>query len=367
VFFSLIFLTVALVLMCFSKVSLPAVISNIGDDSEGPLTLVVPDSQIDNKTDKGTLGSSSSAIDVVVPEGMKVIALVFYGRRSRVRILECYIRRNLKENGGLLDEVHWVAHTKNGDDLLFLDEILEKSTSYKKIDDPVAEDGKSSYGTIWSTAERGNLYIKIDDDVVIPFPFPSKTCSNSDKIYVAPDAIERMIETKLKNPEKLIVSANVINSPLMGWVHYHMGAMKPYLPELPEASHQVGRNARWPPSWKASELPSYNGSENATFAPDDAPPSDPHRWLPLRGGNSALALHRTPVSKIDYAPLGTSWSSWAIDVRIHNSSSYYSFADESFRPKSTTHSLITCKYSADATGFPQTYRLLGKTIILTCT
>lgn len=36
--------------------------------------------------------SSHAAIDVVVPEGVKVIALIFFGRKEYVTILDCYLR-----------------------------------------------------------------------------------------------------------------------------------------------------------------------------------------------------------------------------------------------------------------------------------
>lgn len=40
-----------------------------------------------------------------VPSSTKVVALVFFGRRLYVDLLDCYLRQNLKVNGGLLDEV----------------------------------------------------------------------------------------------------------------------------------------------------------------------------------------------------------------------------------------------------------------------
>lgn len=76
--------------------------------------------------------------------------------------------------------------------------------------------GFEGYGHAWGNLDRGNLYVKIDDDVV----------------WFADDTIPRIVSMKVAHPEYLTVSANVINSPLMGWVQYHMGAMHPYLPEF---------------------------------------------------------------------------------------------------------------------------------------
>src|ERR1700710_1343156 len=44
------------------------------------------------------------------PEGLKkIVGLVFYGRPETVSILDCYLKRNLVQNGGMLDEVVWIV------------------------------------------------------------------------------------------------------------------------------------------------------------------------------------------------------------------------------------------------------------------
>lgn len=96
------------------------------------------------------------------PEGFKIVGLIFFGRPDRVAILDCYLKRNLVENGGFLDEVHWVANTKNEQDLQYLDELIPTSPSYSRIDLP-----ELGFESVWEHAiESSNLYIKIDDDVV---------------------------------------------------------------------------------------------------------------------------------------------------------------------------------------------------------
>lgn len=95
------------------------------------------------------------------PEGVKIIALIFYGRPETVSILDCYMKQNLVSNGGFLDEVHWAVNTENEKDLKYLDGLVETSEEYKKIVPGLGFD------SIWKNAvERGNLYIKIDDDIV---------------------------------------------------------------------------------------------------------------------------------------------------------------------------------------------------------
>jgi hypothetical protein len=70
-------------------------------------------------------------------------------------------QRNLKRNGGLLDEVQFFVHTEDEEDLKWLDDTVEKTPGYRKI---VNEE--SNFGTAYDEVRRGVLYIKIDDDVV---------------------------------------------------------------------------------------------------------------------------------------------------------------------------------------------------------
>lgn len=96
------------------------------------------------------------------PEGVKIIALVFYGRVETVSILDCYLKQNLVSNGGFLDEVHWAANTDDRERLNYLDSLVKSSDSYIKIKLPGL-----GFDSIWANAvKRGNIYIKIDDDVV---------------------------------------------------------------------------------------------------------------------------------------------------------------------------------------------------------
>lgn len=99
------------------------------------------------------------------PENVTVSALVFYGRRSRVETMKCYIERNMVDNGGWLDEVLWVVNTDKNDDLRYLEELMASNPRYKKIhpDEMVAT---YTYKHIWKLLDRGKYYVKIDDDVV---------------------------------------------------------------------------------------------------------------------------------------------------------------------------------------------------------
>ncbi|KAH0557065.1 hypothetical protein GP486_005146 [Trichoglossum hirsutum] len=231
---------------------------------------------------------------------MQVVALVFFGRRDRVSILDCYLTRNLKRNGGLLDSVEFIVNTEDADDLKWLDEAVARTPGYvkytqrKKGDDYVVLDYKRAYGIL----KRNTMYIKIDDDVV----------------YISDDTIQRLVQTRLDHPEYLVISANVVNHPLVSWLHYHLGAIRPYLPELllPEQSE---RNKS---SWRASELPAWTGPSTYTVqnSVDFTPPYQGHRWLPLTNGENT---DRTPISGTEYHPHGPGWKVWPVAAQEHYS------------------------------------------------
>lgn len=88
-----------------------------------------------------------------------------------------WAQQNLKENGGLLDEVLFVTKTTNVEDLEWLDRLIPTSESYKKriLPDPGINFGMTWEGGIF---ERGKMYLKIDDDVVSP-PSPQQCRSFS--------------------------------------------------------------------------------------------------------------------------------------------------------------------------------------------
>lgn len=121
--------------------------------------------------------------DFAKPSGVKIIGLVFFGRKDRVEMLRCYLevkasrfapphgtiltvsQRNLVSNGGWLDEVHWVLNTGVKKDLRYLESILASEPRYKKIDLSDEGIGFEGYGHAWGHLERDSYYVKIDDDV----------------------------------------------------------------------------------------------------------------------------------------------------------------------------------------------------------
>lgn len=74
------------------------------------------------------------------------------------------LQRNLKANGGLLDEVIFSVNTKNQDDLTYLDALVKTNKAYRKYVSTKSYDG---WSVSWEpVTDPHAIYVKIDDDVV---------------------------------------------------------------------------------------------------------------------------------------------------------------------------------------------------------
>ncbi|EER43593.1 conserved hypothetical protein [Histoplasma capsulatum H143] len=214
---------------------------------------------------------NASETEFTKPENIIISGFVFYGRRDRVEAMRCYVERNLADNNGWLDEVLWVVNTENEDDLRYLDEILAQLSRHRKLD-------------------LGR------------------------KVWLADDTIPRIVDRKLKHPNDFAVSANIINNPPLSFIHYHVGALHPYFPELANGkpSTKVSDNK----SWKPSDHPHWEGPDKFEWALDAAPPAKGHRWLRVKDDK---AIVRTPATHLKYEVWGDTYTSWAIAAQQHYS------------------------------------------------
>jgi hypothetical protein len=152
------------------------------------------------------------AVEVEGQPQRKVVGLVLYGRREYVRILDCYLKRNLKSNGGMLDGVIFVPRTSIQEDLDYLEELLPTEPAYSRFE---PDDTYGWFPGMWAAVkEPDTIYVKIDDDVV----------------YIADNTLAAMVKRMEENPDYFAVSANVVNNPAISWVHEHLGVYYPYWP-----------------------------------------------------------------------------------------------------------------------------------------
>ncbi|KAI5926195.1 hypothetical protein F4810DRAFT_584225 [Camillea tinctor] len=259
------------------------------------------------------------------PAGISIKALIFYGRRRTVDFLDCYLMQNLVDNGGYLDEVWFMIHTDNQDDLAYLDHLVSQRERYRIVNP--GECQGSSYGCIWDpVTEDDTIYIKIDDDIV----------------FIHPDTIPQLVHTRIKEPYPYAVSANLVNSPLTGYKHYESGAIHPFRPD-PYSSPRHRASETWRSSEKQefpqSQLPDYLDGNVSSVTKDvlatevdGTPPYEGHPWLLLEGSKSGKDSSQSPLLQTpmginrlrlerdgDAEMYGAAWRSWMIASQQHYS------------------------------------------------
>ena len=94
------------------------------------------------------------------------------------------------------------------------------------------------------------------------------------------------------------------------WLHYHLGALHPYLPEL---AHR--RSYTPTTSWRTSELPFWDGPADFNMTTFEVP--DHHRWLPLAPGTADI--EKTPIADVKYGVGGIGWEEWTVGAQQHYS------------------------------------------------
>ncbi len=86
-------------------------------------------------------------------------------------------QRNLKDNGGLLDEVIFAINTEKEDDLAYLEELVASHPRYTKH--KATKEYDWYIGAWEAVSDPDAIYVKIDDDVVsslLSWPGSWRTC-----------------------------------------------------------------------------------------------------------------------------------------------------------------------------------------------
>lgn len=293
-----------LLTLSYVFLELPTMVSSKGSEAakHNPPTSELSSITIHNGGSTSHVDHSAAAL--TKPAGTRVVGVVFYGRRDRSSLLECYLRKNLASNGGWLDEVIWAANTEDKQDLAYGEEITKTAPEYTYM--PITN-GNFMGIYLKAFTEPDTIYLKIDDDVV----------------FIDQSAIPRLVMTLINNPRALLVSSNVVNNPALGWVHYHMGAVHPYVPEVRPEENSLATKENG--DWRASKLPTWGGAEwempelaqfYELFGVDDKAMVPSHRWIPTR--NSSL-LYQTPVALSQYDAFGPNLKYWALAAQAHYS------------------------------------------------
>ncbi|KAI1763708.1 hypothetical protein GGR53DRAFT_520831 [Hypoxylon sp. FL1150] len=225
--------------------------------------------------------------------------MVFYGRKRYVDILDCYLQQNLASNGGYFDEVWFMAHTKDEDDIAWVEDLVSQTPEYKIVGKGVCEGKK--YSCMWNYAVEDNtIYVKIDDDI----------------IWIHPDAIPQLVHTRIALPHPYAISSNLVNSPVTGMEQYHYGAIHPF---LPDPSTRPTFHAT--ESWRVSDKKRYPSDELVEDYNiyDLVAPYRGHPWLLI--SDDHYDLLKTPMGKYDQnrgsdpIAFGAAWKSWGIGAQ----------------------------------------------------
>ena len=96
----------------------------------------------------------------------RVVLSVFYGRRKYLEILRVYLKRNLRANGGVVDEVQLIMLTEDPEDIDFAEKAA-KQDGFVTYRTGVNRHFKAFYNMSGGALAPGSVVIKIDDDTVL--------------------------------------------------------------------------------------------------------------------------------------------------------------------------------------------------------
>ena len=153
-----------------------------------------------------------------------IIAFVLYGRKKPASILFRYLEKNLKINGGILDKIFIAVRTNNTEDLIFLESYLKENEAYKENYEIKKFKPNINFKELYTVLDDNDLVFKIDDDVV----------------FISNGTFEKMTIEYLKN-KHFILSANVVNHPLLFCVHARLRAILPFY-EVKEYFWKISEN-----------------------------------------------------------------------------------------------------------------------------
>jgi hypothetical protein len=109
-----------------------------------------------------------------------------------------------------------------------------------------------------------------------------------------------------------------MNQPTLSWVHHHLGAVKPYLPELQPPNPPMDVPQKLHLEWRPSKLPDWSGPADFNMTLDWEPAYSKHRWLPVRP-ESNRTIDDTPIAHTEYDAFGKGLKHWTVAAQEHYS------------------------------------------------
>lgn len=138
---------------------------------------------------------------------MRIISVTPAGRRRYLRLLVPHLLRNRD----LIHEHHWWLNTDVPHDEAYIRGLCHSYPDFFKLceQEPLRDDRRSTYN-LWKfwqkNCDPNTLYLRFDDDI----------------IWMADDAVERLIQFRLGHRDPPLVMANIVNNAVC--THFHQAA-----------------------------------------------------------------------------------------------------------------------------------------------
>jgi hypothetical protein len=150
------------------------------------------------------------------------------GRRQYLEILANYLLRRRD----VIAEHRWWLNTRVPADVAYIYRLADRYPDFFKVETkPVGPTDRIGY-TIWQymcdCTESDTIYLRLDDDIV----------------YMTDDAITRMRDARLANPEPFLILGNIVNNAVCSHFHQQAGL-------LPTKWGAVANDCMDPLGWKS--------------------------------------------------------------------------------------------------------------------
>lgn len=184
------------------------------DDAEGSLGIVLFD----------TMKSSQDLLN----NFMKVITVTPAGRKKYLEILCPYLLKNKH----IISEHHFWVNTTNKEDIEYLNKLASENTFFKLVPIPKGTPNKNTTICLFfeNCVDKDAVYIRFDDDIC----------------WMANDAVEKLVNYRIRHPEPFIVSGNVVNNSICTHLHQRFG-------NIPIDIGMCGYNRICDNGWKSPE------------------------------------------------------------------------------------------------------------------
>jgi hypothetical protein len=138
---------------------------------------------------------------------MRVVSVTPAGRRRYIEILVPHLLRQRH----VINEHHWWLNTNVAEDIGYLQQLCADHPGFFRVCVRPFDASKTHGENIWKFfvdfAQPGTVYVRFDDDIV----------------WMANDAVERIVKSRLEHPQPLLVLGNIVNNANCSAAHQEAG------------------------------------------------------------------------------------------------------------------------------------------------